>query len=161
MMKLVFNDPNTGHSFQKEIEKDKTGQLLGKKIGEEFSGSVAGLDGYTLKITGGSLSDGTPMRFDIPGSNATNALLPSGPGINEKKYLEKGMRVKKRVAGSTVSQNTAQVNAVISAPGAKPLTDFGFLSKKQAETKTKEEKPADASKPAPEKKSSKSAEPNA
>lgn len=132
-MKMVFNDPKTGQSFQKEVEKEKIGQLLGKKIGEDVSGAIAGLDGYTLKITGGSLSDGTPMRFDIPGNNATNALLPSGPGINEKKYLEKGMRVKKRVAGRTISQNTAQVNAVIASPGLKSLADLGFFPKKQAE----------------------------
>lgn len=150
-MKLVFNDPKTGNSFQKEIEKDKVGQLLGKKIGEQFPGAVAGLDGYTLKITGGSLSDGTPMRFDIPGATATYALLPSGPGINEKKYLEKGMRIKKRVAGNTVSQNTAQINAVIDTAGSKALSDLGFVSKKEsqkAKSAEKEEKaeakPADA-----------------
>ncbi len=124
-MKMVFSDPKTGHSFQKEIEKAKTGQLLGKKIGEEIPGSVAGLEGYTLKITGGSTNDGTPMRFDIPGQQKTHALLPSGPGIH-KKYLQKGMRIQKRVAGNTLSAETAQVNASITAAGAKSLEELGF-----------------------------------
>ena len=70
-MKLVFNDPKSGHAFQKEIEKGKEGQLLGKKIGDKIPGALIGLDGYELQITGGSTNDGTPLRGDIPGARYT------------------------------------------------------------------------------------------
>ncbi|MDP2717531.1 MAG: S6e family ribosomal protein, partial [Candidatus Micrarchaeota archaeon] len=151
IVKIVFNDPKSGDSFQKEVEKDKSAQLLGKKIGDEIPGALAGLDGYTLKITGGSTNDGTPMRFDIPGVRTTLAFLPSGPGINEKKYLEKGMRIKKRVAGQIVGERTAQINATITKAGAKSLGELGFAGKnaaKLAEKAKKSEKPAEAKKDA-------------
>lgn len=139
-MKIVFNDPKTGYSFQKEVDKAKTSQLAGKKIGDEIAGAIIGLDGYTLKITGGSTADGVPMRLDIHGSHKVEALLPSGPGIHPK-YLEKGMRIKKRVAGNTVAAHTAQLNAVITTAGTQPLDALGFTPKpKQAKEKKPEEK---------------------
>jgi len=139
-MKIVFNDPKTGHAFQKEVDKAKTGQLVGKKIGDEIQGAIIGLEGYTLKITGGSTADGVPMRLDIHGSAKVKALLPSGPGIHPK-YLEKGMRIKKRVAGNTIAVHTAQVNAVITTAGAQPLDALGFTPKpKEAKAKTDEKK---------------------
>lgn len=137
-MKIVFNDPKTGHSFQKEVDKAKSGQLVGKKIGDEIPGAIIGLEGYTLKITGGSTADGVPMRLDIHGSHKVNALLPSGPGINPK-FLEKGMRIKKRVAGNTVALHTAQVNAVITAAGSQALDALGFTPKPK-EMKAEEKK---------------------
>ncbi len=147
-MKIVFSDPKSGDSFQKEVEKSKAAQLLGKKIGDEIPGAIAGLDGYTLKLTGGSTDDGAPMRFDIPGTKITHALLPSGPGINEKKYLEKGMRIKKRVAGQAVTERTAQLNAIITQTGGKSLGELGFAGKRAAKAAEKAgkaaEKPADA-----------------
>ncbi len=138
-MKIVFNDPKTGHSFQKEVDKAKSGQLIGKKIGEEIPGAIIGLDGYTLKITGGSTADGVPMRFDIPGQAKTDALLPSGPGIHPK-YLDKGIRIKKRVAGNTLSTQTAQVNAVITTAGAQALDALGFTPKPKEAKKAEEKK---------------------
>ncbi|MBI2445481.1 30S ribosomal protein S6e [Candidatus Micrarchaeota archaeon] len=138
-MKIVFNDPKTGMSFQKEVDKAKSGQLVGKKIGDEIPGAIIGLDGYTLKITGGSTADGVPMRFDIPGQAKTKALLPSGPGIHPK-YLDKGIRIKKRVAGNTVAVHTAQVNAVISTAGAQPLDALGFTPKPKDAKKAEEKK---------------------
>ena len=144
-MKIVFNEPKTGHAFQKEVDKAKAGQLMGKKIGDEIPGAIVGLEGYTLKITGGSTADGVPMRFDIPGQAKTKALLPSGPGIHPK-YLEKGMRIKKRVAGNTISTITAQVNAVITAAGAQPLDALGFVPKPKEAKEKKAEQKSDAKK---------------
>ncbi len=139
-MKIVFNDPKTGHAFQKEVDKAKTGQLIGKKIGDEIQGAIIGLEGYTLKITGGSTADGVPMRLDIYGSAKVKALLPSGPGIHPK-YLEKGMRIKKRVAGNTIAIHTAQVNAVITASGTQALDALGFTPKpKEAKSAKADEK---------------------
>ena len=44
-------------SYQLEVDDGK--QLNGLKIGEEFDGQIVGLDGYTLKITGGSDKNGS------------------------------------------------------------------------------------------------------
>ncbi len=144
-MKIVFNDPKTGHAFQKEVDKTKSNQLIGKKIGDEIPGAIVGLEGYTLKITGGSTADGVPMRLDIHGSQKVEALLPSGPGIHPK-YLEKGMRIKKRVAGNTVAAHTAQVNAKITTAGAQTLDALGFVPKPKEAKEKKAEGKADGKK---------------
>lgn len=135
-MKMVFNDPKSGHSFQKEIEKTKEGQLMGKKIGDKIPGSIIGLDGYELQITGGATNDGTPMRFDIPATRYVRALLTQGTGVRKK--LPAGTRIKKRVAGNTLAAQTAQVNAKIIQHGTKALGDLGFtLKPKDAKTEEK------------------------
>lgn len=134
-MKIVINDVKTGNSFQKEVDKNKEGLFIGKKIGAEFDGGVVGLDGYKLVIAGGSDKDGTPMRFDVAGQKKTSAVIGRGCGA---RHLAKGARMKKRVCGNTVSQNIVQVNARIKDYGAKPLSELGFTPK------PKEAKPAGA-----------------
>ncbi|MBI5035991.1 30S ribosomal protein S6e [Candidatus Micrarchaeota archaeon] len=140
-MKIVFSDPKNGKSFQKEVDKAKEGQLFGKKIGEKVSGSIIGLDGYELQLTGGSTNDGTPMREDIPASKYVDAMINSGAGIRAK--LPKGTKVKKRVCGNTIAQHIAQINAKITTAGAKSLEELGFTQKpkeKKAEGEKKEGK---------------------
>ena len=132
-MKVVINDPKAGQSFQRELEAGKASQLLGKKIGEQVEGSIVGLPGFGLQITGGSDADGTPMRFDAPASRKVRALLTRGPGV---RHLRKGQRMKKAVVGNTISDRTAQVNAKIATYGSQPLAELGFVPK------TKEEKAA-------------------
>ncbi|MCL4364771.1 30S ribosomal protein S6e, partial [Candidatus Marsarchaeota archaeon] len=56
-MKLVFSDKKTGKTAQVDIPKDRESVLIGKMMGETVEGSVGGLDGYKLRITG--LSDST------------------------------------------------------------------------------------------------------
>ncbi len=138
-MKIVINDSKTGNSFQKELtEAPVLSQLIGKKIGEKLEGSLVGLAGYSLKITGGSDTDGTPMRFDIPGTRTLYSVLSGGTGV---KHLKLGSKLKKRVAGNTVSDKTAQINVKIETYGEKALADLGFVPK------VKEAKPkADAAK---------------
>jgi len=134
-MKIVFSDGK--ESFQKDYDGKA---LVGMKIGDEFDGGIVGLDGYKLKIAGGSNKEGTPMRIDVKGAGKTKALLSRGPCI---RFLKKGKRVKKTVAGNTVSERTAQVNAKITAKGSKPLADLGFVPKlkeKKAEEKKEEKK---------------------
>ncbi|MFH0923045.1 MAG: S6e family ribosomal protein [Candidatus Micrarchaeota archaeon] len=131
-MKIVFSEGK--ESFQKDYE-GKT--LIGMKIGEEFDGGLIGLDGYKLKISGGSNKEGTAMRVDVKGTGKTKALLSGGPGI---RFLRKGKRVKKMVAGNTVSDRTAQVNAKITAKGSKTLADLGFTPKPKEAKKAEEKK---------------------
>lgn len=125
-MKIVINDVKTGHSFQKEVDKNKEGLFIGKKIGAEFDGGVVGLEGYKLVIAGGSDKDGTPMRGDVAGQKKTSAVIGRGCGA---RHLAKGARLKKRVCGNTVSQNIVQVNARIKDYGSKPLAELGFVPK--------------------------------
>ncbi len=66
--KLVVSDPKSRKSYQKEVSGEG---ILGKKIGDKFSGAAAGLEGYELQITGGSDKDGFPMRKDVEGSGTT------------------------------------------------------------------------------------------
>ena len=50
-----------------QIELEDTKALNGLVIGEEFDGGIVGLDGYTLKITGGSDKNGFTMKKDVSG----------------------------------------------------------------------------------------------
>ncbi|MFA4946217.1 MAG: S6e family ribosomal protein [Candidatus Micrarchaeia archaeon] len=138
-MKIVFGDPKTGKCFQKELEAGKETQFYGKNIGEKFEGGLLGLPGYELEITGGSNKQGTPMVPYIQGQRKLKATLPLGVGVRnfkKKRPVGKGQKVKKRVCGDTVSEETAQINARITTQGAQPLAELGFTPKeKKAEVK--------------------------
>ncbi len=142
-MKLVFGD-DKGNCFQKELDESASAQLFGKQIGDPLDGGLAGLPGYELEITGGSNRQGTPMRSTIQGQRKTRVL--TGAGVGARK-LRPGERVKKLIAGNTVSPATAQVNAKIIKAGPKALKELGFASKKEAETKAAEA-PEQEAKPA-------------
>lgn len=136
-MKIVFSEGK--QSFQKEYDGKA---LVGKKIGEEFEGGLIGLDGYKLKVTGGSAKDGSPMHPAIAGQKRVSAILGVGMGV---RHIPRGKRVKKGVAGNTVSESTAQVNAKILSKGSKTLAELGFTPKPKeakAEEKNAEAKPA-------------------
>ncbi|MFH1246988.1 MAG: 30S ribosomal protein S6e [Candidatus Micrarchaeota archaeon] len=136
-MKVVINDSKSGNTFQRELDATKSVQLVGKKIGDLVEGGFVGLPGYELKITGGSDTDGAPMRFDVPSSRRLNIVISKGPGV---KHLKHGMKLKKRVTGNAISNRTAQLNTKIEKYGEKPLADLGFVPK------PKEEKKAEAAK---------------
>ena len=137
-MKIVFSDGK--HSFQKEYDGKA---LVGKKIGDEFEGGLIGLDGYKLKITGGSTKEGFPMHPAVAGQKRVKAILGRGIGV---RGLPFGKKLKKTVAGNSISEITMQINAKITAPGSKTLADMGMVPKvkeKKAEGEKKEEaKPA-------------------
>lgn len=119
VFKIVISDPKSG----KAIQIDYNGEFfIGKKIGDVFSGDVIGLNGYELKITGGSGFEGAPMVDFIEGQ--------------VKKYVwwkENKIRYKKLVRGNVISPEIVQVNTVIVKYGEKPFEDLykEFSSKKQ------------------------------
>ncbi|MEM4255352.1 MAG: S6e family ribosomal protein [Candidatus Norongarragalinales archaeon] len=135
-MKIVFSEGK--QSFQKDYEGKA---LVGKKIGDEFEGGIIGLDGYKLKITGGSAKDGSPMHPAIAGQKRLKAVLGRGIGT---RHLPRGKKLKKGVAGNTVSESVTQINAKITAKGSKTLAELGFTPKPKGEKKAeeKETKPA-------------------
>jgi small subunit ribosomal protein S6e len=128
-MKIVFSDKKSGRTAQLEIPKESEGMLIGRRIGETIDGSIAGLEGFKLQITGLSDKMGSPSRKEIDGSRKVYALLSRGPGIVG---LRKGMRRRKLVRGNTISADTSQVNTVIADYGPKSLDE---LFPKKAEAK--------------------------
>ena len=133
MVKIVFSDKKSGRTAQLEVAKESEGMLMGKKIGEVIDGSIVGLDGFKLQITGLSDKIGSPSRKEIDGSRKAYALLGGGPGIAG---MKKGMRKRKLVRGNTISADTSQVNTSITEYGSKNLDE---LFPKKAETKEQAE----------------------
>ncbi len=107
---LIVSDPATGKSQKVELEDARMGPLVGKKIGETVDGTLAGLQGYKLKITGGTDKDGVPMRPDIHGSAKSHPVLSSGVGFHPK---SEGDRKRKVVRGNTVSSETKFLNLTV------------------------------------------------
>jgi small subunit ribosomal protein S6e len=108
-----------GNTYQTEIEE--SAQLAGKKIGEEFDGGIVGLEGYTLKITGGTDQQGFPMRRSIEGVERHRILLEDGAGIDED---GDGVRRRKSVRGNTVSGNIEQLNTTVVEEGSKSVEEL-------------------------------------
>jgi small subunit ribosomal protein S6e len=142
--KIVISEPKTKKAWQKDIEAPS---LIGKKIGENIEGSLIGLSGFTLQITGGSDKEGFPMRGDLDGISRKKVLLTKSVGfsgtkkIRKVKYKVEGMKKRKYVRGNTVSDSIVQVNLkVLEGEGDIP-TILGIPPKAP-----KEEKPAEAKK---------------
>jgi len=129
-VKVVISDPSTGKSRQIETEAEN---LIGKKIGDIIDGNVLGLPGTLLKITGGSDSDGFPMRPDLEGTGRKKLLLASGPGYRPEK---KGVKRRKLVRGNTISPEIAQVNCKIVRAGESVKKLFEEQDKEKQEEKT-------------------------
>ena len=107
---LIVSDPKTGKSQKVELEDARMSPLLGKRIGEVVEGSVAGLQGKLLKITGGTDKDGVPMRPDVHGSVKAFIILSGGVGY---KAANKGERKRKLVRGNTVSAESKFLNLMV------------------------------------------------
>lgn len=117
--KAVISDK--GKAFQKEITGKEADAVVGLKIGETLQGSVIGLDGYELKITGGSDKSGSPHLKGLHITGATKLLLKDGTGY---KPLGRGIKDRKRVRGERILDDTAQVNLTVLKEGAKPLSEI-------------------------------------
>ena len=108
--KVVISDPETGSTYQREVEGQDANRFLGRSIGEEVDGGAVGLSGFTLELTGGSDVAGRPMHGDVPGPNLKELLLEGGVGYNPSR---EGERKRITVRGGQVSEETAQVNASV------------------------------------------------
>ncbi|MEF8801768.1 MAG: 30S ribosomal protein S6e [Halolamina sp.] len=109
-LKLVVSDPDSGATYQTEVDGQDANRFLGRSIGEEVDGSVVGLSASTLELTGGSDAAGRPMRGDVPGADLKELLLEGGIGFNPEKD---GERRRITVRGAQFSEDTAQVNAKV------------------------------------------------
>jgi small subunit ribosomal protein S6e len=106
-LKIIVSDPKSSKSQVIEVEGVKAQPLIGRKIGETLDGSIVGLGGQNLKITGGSDKDGVPMRFDVQGGVRVNAILSGGVGFHPQR---RGERMRKLVRGNTITDEIVQVN---------------------------------------------------
>jgi len=126
--KFVISEPETKKSFQLEVDQSRASGLFGKKIGDEFSGDVIGLAGYSLKITGGTDRDGFPMHPSVKGPGRKRVLLSAPPGFHPK---IKGQRKRKTVRGNTLSEDITQVNVKVIKKGEKPLEELVPMKPKE------------------------------
>lgn len=136
-MKMVIG--YKGKSYQIELEEDKTVSLMGKTVGNNFSGNDVGLSGYEFKITGGSDKQGFPLKASIHGSKRIRPILSPGIGFKGK-Y---GERKRKSIRGMTISDDTAQLNVTVIKEGPKPLEEMF----KKEEPKEEEKKEVPKEKP--------------
>lgn len=132
---LIVSDPAAGTSQRVEIDEARLGPLVGTRIGQTIDGTLAGMQGYKLKFTGGTDKDGVPMRPDVHGSAKASIVLSGGVGYKPK---NEGEQKRKLVRGNTVSQTTTFLNfVVVEAPKSRKKKE----AKAEAEAPT-EEKPA-------------------
>ena len=124
---IVISDPESKKSYQTQLDQNKGVALIGKKLGDEITGDLFGISGYTLKITGGSDKDGFPMHFSVQGQGRKRALLTTPPGFHP---TIQGERRRKTVRGNTISDAIAQINFKVIKKGEKPLEEM--FGKKEA-----------------------------
>jgi len=127
--KIIVSDPETGTSKTVELEETRAIPLIGRRTGEIIDGSIVGLPGHKVQITGGSDKDGFPMRPSVHGGVRRRVILRGGVGFNSR---YEGERKRKTVRGNVITDEIVQVNMRIAE---KPK-----LAKKGKKTKGKEEK---------------------
>ena len=117
--KLVISE--AAKSFPRAVTDPQSAGFLGKRIGESVGGELLGLQGYTLKITGGTDKSGFPLRPEIPGARQTRIFVGEGFGFHAPR---RGMRKRRTFRGSAISEDTVQINLVVEQKGSKPLSEL-------------------------------------
>ncbi|MFL2521326.1 MAG: 30S ribosomal protein S6e [Halobacteriales archaeon] len=119
---VVVGDPDTGNSYQFTVEGKEANRLIGKEIGDEVEGKLIGLDGYTLLLTGGSDIIGRQLNKKIKGSAPRKILITDKSG--HKNSLRSGERKRITVRGREISEQTSQINTVVSTKGKISIEDI-------------------------------------
>ena len=108
--RVIVSDPDAGTSKTFELEETRAVPLVGRKMGEVLDGTVVGLSGHKVEITGGSDKDGFPMRPNVHGGVRRKVILGGGVGFNPK---DKGERRRKMVRGNVITEEIVQINMTI------------------------------------------------
>ncbi|MDH5795877.1 MAG: 30S ribosomal protein S6e [Candidatus Bathyarchaeota archaeon] len=141
--KIIVSDPETGKSSVVEVEGSRAVPLVGRRIGETLDGSVVGLSGHKVLITGGCDLAGFPMRPDVHGGVKSRVLLSGGVGYRSK---EKGIRRRKTIRGNMVTEDIVQINMkVVEKPEKKPKEEKRAGKPHRKAKKTKSEKVSESS----------------
>lgn len=134
--RIVVSDSKTAQAYQVTVTGAAANKVIGKNIGETISGDIAGLSGYTLKLTGGTDKDGFPMRPDLPGPTRKKILVAGGVGFHPE---QDGERRRKTMRGREISSDVTQINTVVVEYGEKSLAEI-FPKKELKEGEVAEEK---------------------
>ncbi len=120
-MVFKINISDKGKTFKVETESEL---FIGKKIGDKFPGNeiLPELSGYELEIRGTSDKAGFPGVKNLEGLALRKVLFKKGPFL--RKTPHKGFRRKKSVRGNEISQDTVQINCVVSKTGNRNLNEI-------------------------------------
>ncbi len=118
---VAVSDPESGHTYQVEVDEQDANRFIGRELGDEVDGGAVGLDGYTLELTGGSDTAGRPMRPDVRGT-ATKSIMSDG-GIGFEPTTD-GERKRITIRGREVSDDTRQINAKIVGRGSDDVDEL-------------------------------------
>jgi len=105
--KVIVSDPEEGKSKVVELEGARAVPLIGRRLGEAVDGSVVGMSGKKLQITGGSDKDGFPMRPDVHGGVRVSVVVSKSVGFHPKR---EGERQRKTLRGNVLTEDIVQVN---------------------------------------------------
>ncbi|MFP4568102.1 MAG: 30S ribosomal protein S6e [Candidatus Woesearchaeota archaeon] len=140
--KLNIGDAASKKTLKKDVKDTEAEIFQGKKIGDTVKGDLFGLNGYELTITGGSDSAGFPMRRDVMGGARKKILIVKGTGLRKN---EDGRKIRKTVAGNTITTKTVQINLKVTKAGKTPLFEEAKPEEASKEEKS-EEKPTNETK---------------
>lgn len=110
----VVSDPETGRSYNVEVDGQDANRFVGREIGDEVDGDAVGLAGFTVEITGGSDAAGRPMHANVPGDGLAEVLSDGGTGFQPSRD---GERRRVTVRGRQVGSETVQLNLRIGDRG--------------------------------------------
>lgn len=105
--KVIVSDPEGGKSKVVELEGTRAVPLIGRRLGEVVDGTVVGMSGQKMQITGGSDKDGFPMRPNVHGGVRVNIILSESVGFHAAR---KGGRRRKTIRGNVITEEIVQVN---------------------------------------------------
>ena len=138
--KIIVSDPTSSKSKVVELDGARAVPLIGRRLGESVDGSVVGMPGLKLQITGGSDKDGFPMRPDIHGGVRVSVIVSKSVGFHPKR---EGERRRKTLRGNVITEDIVQVNMKVSEKPKKTEKP-----KKERRAKTEVEVPETESKEA-------------
>ncbi|MDT3433587.1 30S ribosomal protein S6e [Haloarcula sp. 1CSR25-25] len=118
---VAVSDPESGHTYQIDVDGQDANRFIGRELGDEVDGGAVGLEGYSLELTGGSDTSGRPMRPDVRGVTTKEIMSDGGVGF---KPTTDGERKRITVRGREVSDDTRQINAKITARGSEDVDDL-------------------------------------
>ncbi|MDS0281969.1 30S ribosomal protein S6e [Haloarcula onubensis] len=115
---VAVSDPESGHTYQVEVDGQDANRFIGRELGDEVDGGAVGLDGYTLELTGGSDTAGRPMRPDVRGVGTKSIMSDGGIGFEP---TTDGERKRITIRGREVSDETRQINATVVGRGSEDV----------------------------------------
>jgi small subunit ribosomal protein S6e len=108
--KVIVSDPEAGKSKVVELDGARAVPLIGRKLGETVDGSVVGMSGKKLQLTGGSDKDGFPMRHNIHGGVRISVVVSKSVGFHP---THEGERQRKTLRGNVITEDIVQINAKV------------------------------------------------